>query len=288
MTDENLGVLFGAFANFYWSVPVSYVVAKLADWHPDVAVQQIERVLNRCTRNIFWHHCSVETDGVDEPELVTEHLIALDREDFSKFIAARVDAPLFNCDEQTLLDARNGLPDIPELNAIMEFGKTELGLDSEWCEQLAHDCVFHQALALCDNQSWVMTILFQERYGKIHFRTIDQVSRFRELGNKLYQVAHNPVLRGWSSAEIENPPTLRDEIPEKDEDIPDRRAEMDAVFAPYGGRESVSELLLRSFPATASTKRKKIGRNEPCPCGSGLKFKKCTCPAFHPEETEIQ
>ena len=28
---------------------------------------------------------------------------------------------------------------------------------------------------------------------------------------------------------------------------------------------------------------KKIGRNDPCPCGSGLKWKKCTCPEYHPE-----
>ena len=27
----------------------------------------------------------------------------------------------------------------------------------------------------------------------------------------------------------------------------------------------------------------KIGRNDPCPCGSGLKFKKCTCAQYHPE-----
>ena len=27
----------------------------------------------------------------------------------------------------------------------------------------------------------------------------------------------------------------------------------------------------------------KIGRNDPCPCGSGLKWKKCTCEQFHPE-----
>ena len=25
----------------------------------------------------------------------------------------------------------------------------------------------------------------------------------------------------------------------------------------------------------------KIGRNEPCPCGSGLKYKKCTCKEYH-------
>ena len=26
----------------------------------------------------------------------------------------------------------------------------------------------------------------------------------------------------------------------------------------------------------------KIGRNDPCPCGSGLKWKKCTCKEYHP------
>ncbi len=28
-------------------------------------------------------------------------------------------------------------------------------------------------------------------------------------------------------------------------------------------------------------KKMKIGRNDPCPCGSGLKWKKCTCAAYH-------
>ncbi len=30
-------------------------------------------------------------------------------------------------------------------------------------------------------------------------------------------------------------------------------------------------------------KSKKIGPNEPCPCGSGKKFKKCTCKEYHPD-----
>ena len=29
---------------------------------------------------------------------------------------------------------------------------------------------------------------------------------------------------------------------------------------------------------------KKIGRNDPCPCGSGKKWKKCTCKEYHSEE----
>jgi len=27
----------------------------------------------------------------------------------------------------------------------------------------------------------------------------------------------------------------------------------------------------------------KIGRNDPCPCGSGQKWKKCTCKEYHPD-----
>ena len=28
-------------------------------------------------------------------------------------------------------------------------------------------------------------------------------------------------------------------------------------------------------PTTAQLKRSRVGRNEPCPCGSGVKFKRC-------------
>lgn len=33
----------------------------------------------------------------------------------------------------------------------------------------------------------------------------------------------------------------------------------------------------------APVKVVKIGRNDPCPCGSGLKWKKCTCKEYHPD-----
>ena len=36
-----------------------------------------------------------------------------------------------------------------------------------------------------------------------------------------------------------------------------------------------------SKPKKQPTRVVKIGRNDPCPCGSGLKWKKCTCPEYH-------
>ena len=40
-----------------------------------------------------------------------------------------------------------------------------------------------------------------------------------------------------------------------------------------GGDETVKQQPVK--------KAAKIGRNDPCPCGSGLKWKKCTCPEYH-------
>lgn len=102
-----------------------------------------------------------------------------------------------------------------------------MDLDDDWARQLVNDCVLNQPIAMCEGESWVISVLRGEAYGKIHFRTIEQVKRFRELGTRFFEAMPNPVLRGWKPSEIENPPVLPDDIPEKEEDIPDGRKAMD-------------------------------------------------------------
>ena len=48
----------------------------------------------------------------------------------------------------------------------------------------------------------------------------------------------------------------------------------------YSGTEEDQDLFKKKEPYRA---KKKPGRNDPCPCGSGLKWKKCTCAQYHPE-----
>ena len=47
------------------------------------------------------------------------------------------------------------------------------------------------------------------------------------------------------------------------------------------GESGASDGTVRKQP---QRKAIKIGRNDPCPCGSGLKWKKCTCKQFHPDQ----
>ena len=54
-------------------------------------------------------------------------------------------------------------------------------------------------------------------------------------------------------------------------------------------REQIAKPTGEGTPTQAGTKGAapvrvtKIGRNDPCPCGSGLKWKKCTCKEYHPD-----
>ena len=54
-------------------------------------------------------------------------------------------------------------------------------------------------------------------------------------------------------------------------------------------REQVAKPTGEGAPTKAGAKGSapirvtKIGRNDPCPCGSGLKWKKCTCKEYHPD-----
>ncbi|MBO5339871.1 MAG: preprotein translocase subunit SecA [Oscillospiraceae bacterium] len=55
-------------------------------------------------------------------------------------------------------------------------------------------------------------------------------------------------------------------------------------------RERVAKITAESAGGDGSVRKQpvkkvvKIGRNDPCPCGSGLKWKKCTCDAYHKGE----
>lgn len=275
MTNEQLGALLGAFADYYWSVPVEYVADKVFAWHPEVTKQQFKGVLKKANEILGWHHFCVVTDGLEAPEITADHLVSVDPGDFDRFLAARIEGPYCDCDEETLLRMKEGLYgfDIPEVNAMKDFGQNELGLDEEWGVQLLDDCQLCQTDALCKGSSWVQEVLKMESFGKIHFQTVDQVKRFRDLGNKLYQAIPNPLLKGWRPADLENPPLPLDDIPEKDEDIPDSRPIMEEFRKTLGFLKSPEERWTKD-PAIQKPKRK-VGRNDPCPCGSGKKYKKC-------------
>lgn len=268
MTNEQLGNLLEAFADFYWAIPFSYVADKIKTWHPEVTEQQFKGVLKKCNKDLYCYHCCVVTQGVTEPELVAEHLLALGDE-LENFLPVRRDLPICEYDEETLFAFHEGLPDVPEVQAIVAFATKELGKKEERGKELAEEIRFMQNCALCEGKSWVQSILNTWQYGEKTFKTLEQVKQCRELGNKLYQVMPNPVLCGWKPTDIANAPIPKDDIPERDEDIPS--IELPEAFTEFAKNLNIPEALEQMALKAA----KNVGRNDPCPCGSGKKYKKC-------------
>ncbi len=56
-----------------------------------------------------------------------------------------------------------------------------------------------------------------------------------------------------------------------------KRERVAKVTGEFGGGDGT----LKKAPVRKTVK---IGRNDPCPCGSGLKWKKCTCDAYHSDQ----
>jgi SWIM/SEC-C metal-binding protein len=65
----------------------------------------------------------------------------------------------------------------------------------------------------------------------------------------------------------------------------ERRKEVAAIFEKNGWKyridlepdkaENITALKRLQSPAKPKTVKQKVGRNDPCPCGSGKKYKKC-------------
>ncbi len=49
----------------------------------------------------------------------------------------------------------------------------------------------------------------------------------------------------------------------------------EALSAAVGDRRNMIQMLKQLRPKTKIRQNKKIGRNDPCPCGSGKKYKNC-------------
>lgn len=93
---------------------------------------------------------------------------------------------------------------------------------------------------------------------------------------------------GWADCYWFNPGSSKDyetaeEIVKKGLSVPDVRDREDLLERLQGiysetGRGKMARTLSKeesTFENTVSVKRTKVGRNEPCPCGSGKKYKKC-------------
>ena len=265
MEDSAIANLVTSFAYFYGSVPVSLARENIIGWHSEVTTEQFDRVLANIAGKPGKANVVLVTAGVPEPELVKGAWF-----DFAgiyeDFLKLRKDLPFASRSEEEIL--RYDSPeivrfDIPETQALRSFAQTSLGLDNVGAGLAVAFVLSAQEESLWENKSWVL--IFLEKLRRIGngpiIRSLKDLKSFRDLGNSMYLHCPSQYLRGWKPAELENPPALPDDLPESEA----------ALLRIQKGTEAE----LMNQLSGDSAQKNKIGRNDPCPCGSGKKYKKC-------------
>ncbi len=112
--------------------------------------------------------------------------------------------------------------------------------------------------------------MFDEMVERIQERTIAMLLKVQ------LQVQERPIQRVMPSAPVAEAAPEREE-PEKEQNVPAQKAELPS---PNELPAAVNVDALKTngsdkFNPASMKKEKKPGPNEPCPCGSGLKYKKC-------------
>ena len=67
----------------------------------------------------------------------------------------------------------------------------------------------------------MLDVLKNHDFIASQLRSLEQVRRFRDLGNRMYRALPNPYLKGWKPAELDNPPQFYDDSPEDEAEIAD-------------------------------------------------------------------
>jgi len=163
-----------------------------------------------------------------------------------------------------------------EQPALLQFAAAQ---KEEHGEKVGEAAVFYGTLV------WAM---FDRMVGKCPRLTTDNLSKAREVVDeahgKVPDLADKPIHQRHAPELVERQPHIFAKLEELiEEDVREEAMTAETATAIY----PPTQVIIEAFDAAIQGRRPgerlgpvmreepKVGRNEPCPCGSGKKFKKC-------------
>ncbi len=221
-------------------------------------------------------------------EIIAVTLIGEPAELFMETKRCQQGKPYYVPEKKHLLEYDDPLycEDTPEKAALLRFMEERLCLSGDKLKYAFYDLLYDVQSVLGSMES----ILDRFNEAGIRFRSERDVRRFVELYSKFSNTTRMPCNRGYTPVELARMtppeeqlrslilgPNIRKHLQTGDMDIEDFRKHIQAMELPS---EALRFDLLKQLadirpPASQPEKQKKVGRNDPCPCGSGKKYKRC-------------
>lgn len=223
-----------------------------------------------------------EEDPIDR-EIVHESLVDIDFDEYYNMVKSQYNKPLKIIPKQEMLNYKEDpyIADTQQVRAMEHFWHARLKMSAKQSRDMVADCIL---IITCDDDPFDAVSMELERM-KINM-TVNQIDEFIKRFTDLYNNTRNPRNRGFTPNELAQRngglkmpqsisfgPNITAVL--KSGEINANEFGMSIVTSDLPDEVKIQMLgeLAKSQGVNAAPK--KVGRNDPCPCGSGKKYKKC-------------
>ena len=298
MPDETKALLlqyFEAMAHFYEIIPLKKVYEILTQAYNEEISEQGFYALSDAVHNepIGFYYIDGEDEIADEdnannPEdrlIVHERVLSVDIDDYYTIKELKDGKPYYVPEKDELLKYSDDFykEETEQAIAMRQFFIRRLGNDPKRAVDLVEEIVL---ISTNERRSIDNTLDDLQRMGCD--MNIDQIKEFIPYYTDLCNNIRLPANNGYTAKEIEeltkdsgkniNSLFIKDITLDEAQDKK-RRAKAADNIRKMNEFSAMMRMYARSkgtpFPDIQIPKPEKIGRNDPCPCGSGKKYKKC-------------
>ena len=254
---------FEAAANLYGVIPVSKLLEIYNSQNepiPDAAFYAFAEIVRHEEHDYFILsrqevRYGAEDSKPEQWEIVADHLLEVSTEVYFDFISDQRKGTYKILPKEDFLCYRNegSLPKNPQNDAMLRYlqkkSRDLMHTPEKICQtiqrMLCEDCCLQEIMELLSETG-------------LQFSSAEDMNEFMQLYQELNNHTRKQVNRGYTPIELIEKQSIR--IPAVKPVVLDGQISMFDEMPQRADAET-------SFP--------KVGRNDPCPCGSGLKYKKC-------------
>lgn len=293
-TSRLLRKYFNAMANLYGIIPLKKAYEIISEQNPtlvteqeflafaEIARHEVEDYYILGAEEIYTNRAPVEPM---RREIIDTLLVADAMEQYAQTKDIQRGKPYYAPGKKELLLYDDALycEETPAAAALKRFLVTGLRLKDQEPEEVFNGLLYN---ARCVGAGFQDLMQHLETLG-IRFQSARDVEKFAGLYQEFHNTTRMQGNRGYTPNEMTDMQPLEQRIPRSLSFGPNLRGALasgamnaaelrEGVLAMDLPNEELRASILGEIAAAAGAgKSKKVGRNDPCPCGSGKKFKKC-------------
>lgn len=292
LSEDDIKLLedyFDAFSNLYNILPLEDAFGIINEQNKGLLTKEKFITFSEIMRHDkpedrFYYILGVDELYNDAPKpepmermIVHESLVDIDYEYFYDMHNAQAGKPLCMLSKEETLKYRDDLyiPQTPQMRTLQKFVREKLRKSKSQAEDLAADCY---TIITCEDKADITGEIADMLERMKMPMSESQLNEFMGLVYDLNNNTRLPANRGYTPVELSRKyrkhtipeisfgPNIRDMLQNGELNASDMVRQIEESDLP-------AQVKAQMIPGIKPSS--KVGRNDPCPCGSGKKYKKC-------------